>query len=166
MRMMAAWALCALFLLFPACRFEPGKPFTWTSTVETEFQINAGEEHALGAWQVADPFELGPGTTSLKFKYRVPSSEMALIPPDLTWKLRVYDQTFSTMRFEYSLDLPGKMKPTGGGSAYNLTYQVKKQSFPGWNLNQYDNVVYLLQPSGGAITSGKQIFGQYVYVSN
>jgi hypothetical protein len=151
----------AVVALGVACRFTPGKPYSWRSSIDTEFDIDDGADRQVGLWQFQDPFELSSGKVALKFSYHIPKSDAGFVPNTFTWHLRLYDETLTTMKFQYDLSTTGKMKPGGGG--YKVSFKGKDSGFTGWNVSPHDNLVWSLEPQGGSLRSGTSLGIQYTY---
>ena len=143
------------------CQFEPGKKVTWTSTIDTQFGIAAGEDRRIGYWHFDDAFELNPGAVSLKLNYRADQAAGPLTPSTLTWRLSVYDSTLKTVKFQYDLDTAGKMKQSGC-CAYKVSFKGG-DDFPGWNVAAGDNLVWSIAPQGGSLPSGVALGIRYAY---
>ena len=101
-------AMAVAGLLAIGCQFEPGKKVTWTSTIDTQFGIAAGEDRRIGYSHFDDAFELNPGAVSLKLNHRADQAAGPLTPSTLTWRLSVYDSTLKTVKFQYDLDTAGR----------------------------------------------------------
>ena len=157
-------AAAAVGVLTTSCQFESGKRVTWTSTIDTQFSITSGEDREIGHWHFDDPFEVNPGSVSLKLNYRANQAQGPLTASTLTWRLRVYDSTFSTMKFQYDLDTTGKMKQMGC-CAYKVAFKGSDASFPGWNMAASDNLVWSVVPLGGTLPSGVALGIRYAYVA-
>lgn len=145
------------------CKLDAGKKFTWSSTIDTEYDIGDGEDRQVGYWHFDDPFELTPGNVALKFNYRVNQAGSALAPDTLGLHFRVYDSTFSQMKFEYQIDTAGKMKQAGC-CAYKLSFKGA-DDFPGWNISAGDNLTWSVLPKGGSLPTGTSLGINYVYTT-
>lgn len=152
-------------MLAIGCRFEPGKKFSWSSTIETQFDIFAGEDRQIGYYHFNDPFELDSGKVSLKLGYRADQSQGPSTPTGLTWRLRLYDSTFTTMKFQYDLNAAGKMKQSGC-CAYKVSFKGSDAGFTGWNVAAGDNLLWSVIPSGGTLPTGVSLGIRYSYTPN
>lgn len=154
-------AVLGLAVLLPSCDFAPGKPFTWKSTIDTEFDIPGDADRPIGAYQFYDPFELHPGTVGLKLTTRVSKAQIGSMPQSLQWTWNHYDPTKTTILDTYSLTAPLKMRPAGGG--YGVSYTLKPQTFPGFTLGQDDYLQMNLKPIGGSLPTGLRLGVSYAY---
>src|SRR5262249_29465884 len=145
-----------------ACRFLPGKTMSWTSTIETEFPIDVGEDRELGYWHFNDDFQLSPGAVSLKLNYKATQAQGPTSPTGLTWRLRVFDPTFKTVKFQYDLDTTGKMKQQGC-CAYRISFKGSDKGFAGWNATAGDSLSWSVVPQGGTLPSGVDLGIKYAY---
>lgn len=148
-----------------ACRFVPGKPLSWTSTIETQFPIETGEDREIGYWHFDDAFEINPGKVSLKLNYRADQAQGALSPTGITWRLRVFDPSFQTTKFQYDLNTTGKMKQLGC-CAYRVSFKGSDPAFAGWNIAAGDSISWSIVPQGGTLPSGVDMGIKYVYTPN
>lgn len=147
------------------CRFEPGKPFSWSSTIRTQFAIGDGEDRQIGYYHFNDPFELSSGDVSLRMNYKADQAAGPLTPSALTLRLSLYDSTFSTMRFQYDLRTEGKMKQAGC-CAYKVSFKGKDDGFSAWNVAAGDNLVWSVAPEGGILPNDVAIALRYTYKPN
>lgn len=154
----------AAALMGLGCEITPGKSFTWRSTINTQFNVGDGEDRELGYWHFADSFEFNPGRVSLKLGYRADQSQGPSTPSALTWRFRVYDPTFTNLKFTYDFDTVGKMKQRGCCS-YAVSFKGRDDGFPGWNADAGDNLVWSVQPSGGMLPTGVGLSVNYVYAA-
>jgi hypothetical protein len=155
-------AVVAVVTLGLGCELAPGKPFSWRSTINTQFPIGDGEDREIGYWHFADPFEFRPGAVSLKMSYRADQTQGPTSPDGLAFRFRVYDPSFTNVKFQYDLDTAGKMKQKGC-CAYNVSFKGKDGAFPGWNVEGGDNLVWSVVPTGGTLPSGVGLGINYVY---
>jgi hypothetical protein len=159
-----AGVAAAVAMLGLGCKFEPGKKFSWTSTIDTQFSIPDGKDRQIGYYHFNDPFEVNPGSVSLKLGYRADQAAGPLTPSTLTWRLSLYDSTFTTMKFQYDLSTTGKMKQSGC-CAYKVSFKGS-DDFPGWNVAAGDNLLWSIVPQGGTLPSGVALGIKYTYTPN
>lgn len=160
-RTAVVFATCAgLLTVLAGCRFD--KPFTWKSTVETEFDVPANDHFVVGAYQFGAPFELGMGTIGGKLTTRVTKAQVGTVPQSLDWTMTWYDPTRTTVLGTYTMTAPLKMRPHGG-SSYDLSYVYKPTQFAGFNIGANDYLQMELNPVGGTIGTGWKVGVGYTF---
>jgi len=150
-----------LGLLLTSCRLTPDKPFTWKSSIDTEFDIPVDQDFPIGAYQFYQPFDLLPGKVGAKFSTRVSKLEIGSVPQSLTWTWNLYDPTKTTILDSYSMTANLKMRPAGSG--YAISYVYKPQSFPGFTIGQDDYLQMNVKPTGGTLGTGWHLGVSYSY---
>lgn len=143
------------------CDLAPGKPFSWKSTVNTEFIIPSGDRLNFAYYQFGEAFQIGSGTLRGKMQINVPGSVIGTVPRQIGLDFDQFGQQGQTPITSYRLTAPLKMRPLGNG--YQLTYKFTDRSVPAFNLAQFDYIRVGVQPDGGSIGKGWQVYGAYAF---
>jgi hypothetical protein len=158
--------VAAALVVSSACKLAPGKPFTWKSTVSTEFTVSDNQQLTLFTYQFGAPFQIGASAFKGKLQITVPRAEIASVPKqmDLSFVEFQGGSHGTTPVAAYTLSAALKMKPIG--SDYRVSYTFNDRSVPAFDFTPIDYLEVDLKPSGGAIGPGWQVFGAYAVVPN
>ncbi len=154
-------AVIGLAILLPSCRLTPGKPFTWKSSIDTEFDIPVDTDFAVGAYQFNEAFDLLPGKVGGKFSTHVSKAQVGSLPQSLTWTWNHYDPTRTNLLDTYSMTANLKMRPAGVD--YAISYTYKPTLFQGSSFGQNDYLQMNVKPSGGFLPTGLHLGVSYAY---
>lgn len=155
------YATAAALTLLLGCRVSPGKSFTYAGTLDTEFDIPAGNAYQLGAYYFGEPFEILPGTMGAKFSTLVPKAQIGTVPQSLELDMVWLAQDLTTVHQTYALTAPLKMRPHG--TDYAVSYNFKPTDFSGWQLGLHDYLRLDLKPVGGTFGTGWHVKTAYSY---
>ena len=148
-----------LSVVLGGCDLEAGKPFSWKSTINTEFDIPSGSRFAFGSYQFGSDFQIGSGSFTGKMQTVVPRAQVGTVPQRIGLSFQQYDSAMLNMKASYDLIAPLKMRPSGAG--YKLTYKFNDGTFPALSFAPFDVVQMNIQPIGGTIGTGWRVVGAY-----